>query len=79
MDFDEFVAIMTQQSAEAEDDKEEEMKEIIRIFDIEGKGYISSTDLELVLKRHGSLTEHDFQEMFTKLNPSGDGMIQYQG
>ncbi|ESN95031.1 hypothetical protein HELRODRAFT_146486, partial [Helobdella robusta] len=79
VDFAEFVKIMNQQSLDNETYVTEQIKEVIRAFDMEGKGYISVKDFQFILEQYNSLTQWECSQLVSKLDINRDGKIHYQG
>jgi len=48
IDFDEFLALMTKKTKEAQD--EQELREAFRVFDSKNKGQIETADLKVIFK-----------------------------
>merc|ERR1719325_456328 len=62
VDFKEFVELMIKRESEKE--TIDDLKQVFRVFDKEGNGYISTSEIKFVLTRLGiSLSNEDLQEM----------------
>jgi calmodulin len=61
-------------------DEEEELLETFRVFDRDGNGYITTTELTYVLKNLGeSCNDDDVMEMIRQADGDGDGQVSYEG
>lgn len=77
IDFEEFVNLMNRRSKET--DTEEEVINAFRVFDKDGNGLISSTELRHVMTTIGDrLTEDEVDEMIREADIDGDGFINYE-
>jgi len=60
-------------------DIQAEIAEAFRIFDIDGNGLISPTELQLVMNNLGEkLTEAEIKELIDDADMDGDGQINYE-
>jgi len=51
-----------------------------RVFDKNGDGYISASELRLVMANLGeNMTDDELHEMLREADVDGDGQISYQG
>jgi calmodulin len=77
IDFEEFVVLMNRRSKET--DTEDEVINAFRVFDKEGNGMISSTELRHVMTTLGDqLTDEEVDEMIREADIDGDGYINYE-
>ena len=76
IDFTEFVTLMAKQSQGKE--TEEELLEAFKVFDKDGNGNISATELKTVMHNLGeNLSDADIEEMIREADLDGDGEINY--
>ena len=74
--FDEFVWLMSQDLHD--EDIEDEIRDAFRVFDREGNGFISATDLQDVLGKIGEkLSQEEVDELIGEADIDGDGNIFY--
>ena len=77
VDFDTFLSLI--QTKMKEQDSEGEIRESFRVFDKEGNGRISSSELRHIMTTLGEkLTEDEVDEMLTEAEADGNGMINYE-
>ena len=63
-----------------ETDSEEEIREAFRVFDRDGNGYISASELRHVMTNLGEkLTDDEVDEMIREADIDGDGQVNYEG
>ena len=63
-----------------ESDGEEELREAFRVFDKDGNGFISGSELRHVMTTLGEkLTDDEVDEMIREADLDGDGMVNYEG
>ena len=78
IDFDEFLAMMSKKVRGTESD--DEIKEAFRVFDKDGDGFITSTELRHVMANLGEkLTDDELDEMIGEADEDGDGKVNFQG
>uniref|UniRef100_V9LG86 Calmodulin like 3 n=1 Tax=Callorhinchus milii TaxID=7868 RepID=V9LG86_CALMI len=77
IDFPEFVAIMVRKMNDT--DAEEEFREVFRLFDKDGNGYIGAAELRHVMANLGEkLTDEEIGEMIRAADIDGDGQVSYE-
>lgn len=77
IDFSEFLTMMARKMKDI--DSAEEIKEAFRVFDKDGKGYISTAELRNVMTNLGEkLTDEEVDEMIGEADIDGDGQINYE-
>ena len=77
VDFDTFLSLI--QTKMKEQDNEGEIRESFRVFDKEGNGKISSSELRHIMTTLGEkLTEDEVDEMLNEAGADGNGMINYE-
>ena len=78
IDFPEFLTMMAKKMKET--DSEEELKEAFRVFDKDGNGFISASELRHVMTNLGEkLTDEEVDEMIREADIDGDGQVNYDG
>lgn len=76
IDFPEFLTILARTSKPPA--SEEEIKEAFRVFDKEGDGTVSASEMRHVLTNLGEkLTEDEIDEFIREADDDGDGQIKY--
>ncbi|XP_023343694.1 calmodulin-2/4 isoform X1 [Eurytemora carolleeae] len=76
VDFVEFVELMIKRESEKE--TPEDLKQAFRVFDKDGNGYVSTSELKYVLHRLGVLfTDNELQEMVQEADIDGDQHISF--
>lgn len=59
---------------------ETEIREAFKVFDKEGKGFISATYLRYIMTNLGDkLPDEEVDEMIFEVDKDGDGEIRYEG
>ncbi|XP_059090628.1 calmodulin-A-like [Tigriopus californicus] len=77
INFPEFIGLMMkkQQGSQTVDD----IKQAFRVFDKDGNGYVSSTELKFVMSRLGvNFTDDELQEMVLEADIDGDGQVCFE-
>ena len=78
IDFNEFVVMMVRQARSCH--AVDEIKEAFRVFDKDGDGHITASELRQVMSNLGEkLTDEEIQEMIREADDNGDGQIDYEG
>ena len=78
IDFPEFLTMMARKMRDTEG--EEEIKEAFRVFDKDGNGHISASELRYIMTNLGEkLTDEEVDEMIKEADIDGDGHINYEG
>ena len=76
IDFEEFLTMMRRKMKSS--DTDDEIKEAFKVFDKDGDGYITSSELKSVMKSLGEkLTESEIEEMIREADTDGDGQVNY--
>jgi Ca2+-binding EF-hand superfamily protein len=76
IDFEEFVTLMNRRSKQT--DIEDEIFNAFKVFDKEGNGLISITDLRHLIPLGNQLSEEEIDEMLFENDEDGDGFIVYE-
>ncbi|XP_033763698.1 calmodulin-A-like [Pecten maximus] len=76
IDFPEFLSMMARQVRDGNED--EELVEAFRVFDKDGNGFISASELRHVMLSLGEkLTDEEVDEMIKEADSNGDEQIDY--
>ena len=77
IDFPEFLKMMANKFKE--ESKEEEIREVFRVFDRDGNGFVTPSELRCVLCNIGEkLSDEEIEEMINDADMDGDGSINYE-
>jgi calmodulin len=77
VDFEEFITLMNRRSRET--DIEEDVLNAFKVFDKDGNGLISVTELRHIMMTLGDqLTEEEIDDMLKEADNDGDGYINYE-
>lgn len=77
IDFKEFATLMARKIEDAEE-TEEELIEAFKVFDKDGSGFITASELKQVMIELGEiLTDEEVEEMIREACVDGDGQINY--
>jgi calmodulin len=75
IDFEEFLAMVSQRV-----DYDEELRNAFYLFDKDGSGYISSSELKAAMNNFDeNLTDEEIEEMIREADLDGDGEISFEG
>ncbi|XP_035680773.1 calmodulin-A-like isoform X2 [Branchiostoma floridae] len=76
IDFPEFLMVMARK--QREQDNEKEIREAFRVFDKDGNGFITASELRVVMANLGEkLSDEEVDEMIDEADIDGDGHINY--
>ena len=76
VDFPEFLTLMARKMKDT--DSEKELVEAFRVFDREGTGFITASELAHVMTNLGEkLTNEEVDEMIREADMDGDGRLGY--
>merc|ERR1712150_334668 len=76
VDFTEFVELMIKREAEKE--TPEDLKQAFRVFDKDGNGFVSTSEIKYVLNRIGLIfTDDELIEMVQEADIDGDQHISF--
>ena len=77
IDFEEFVTLMNRRSKET--DTEEVIINAFKVFDIEGNGLLSITDMRhIMINMTENVNEDELDEILINADTDGDGFIKYE-
>ncbi|KAI8508561.1 Calmodulin-3 [Branchiostoma belcheri] len=77
IDFPEFLLVMSKKQQES--DSEKEIREAFRVFDKDGNGFITASELRVVMANLGEkLTDEEVDEMIDEADSDGDGHINFE-
>ena len=77
IDFEEFVTLMNRRSKET--DTEEVIINAFKVFDIEGNGLLSITDMRhIMINMTENVNEDELDEILINADTDGDGYIKYE-
>lgn len=77
IEFPEFLKLMTEKMASS--DPEQDMRDAFKVFDKNGDGVITATELRYVMTNLGEkMTDEEIDEMLREADTDGDGQIDYQ-
>ena len=63
-----------------ETDLQHELRLAFRVFDSDGDGLISASELRRVMTNLGEvMTDEEVEEMMTSADEDGDGQVNYEG
>ena len=78
IDFEEFLTMMAKRTKDW--DEEEEIRQAFSVFDRNGDGLISASELHHVMSNLGEkLTDAEVSEMMREADTDGDGQINFEG
>jgi calmodulin len=78
VDFPEFLTMMSRKLKDIE--SEDELQEAFKIFDKDGNGLISASELRHVMTNLGEkLSDEEVDEMIREADLDGDGQVNYGG
>ncbi|XP_023338566.1 neo-calmodulin [Eurytemora carolleeae] len=76
IDFQEFCGLMVNRDKQKE--TPDDIKQIFRVFDKDGNGYVSSSELKFVMSRlNVHFSDSELQEMVLEADLDGDGQINF--
>ncbi|OWA51419.1 putative Calmodulin [Hypsibius exemplaris] len=77
IDFSEFLTVMVQKTKET--DSEKKIREVFRVFDEDGDGFISVEELcHLMTKLGEKVTDEELEEMIGEADRDGDWQVNYE-
>lgn len=77
IEFAEFLEMMAHKMNDT--DSEEEIREAFKVFDRDGKGFITAVELRRVMTSLGEkLTDEEVDDMIREVDVDGDGQINYE-
>ncbi|XP_022333553.1 neo-calmodulin-like [Crassostrea virginica] len=76
IDFPEFLLMMSKREKDVETD--DDLLEAFRVFDRDGDGHISTTELRMVMLNIGEkMSEEEVENMIKEADEDGDGQVNY--
>ncbi|XP_011413059.3 calmodulin-like [Crassostrea angulata] len=77
IDFPEFLLLMSKREKDEETD--DDLLEAFRVFDRDGDGHISTTELRMVMLNLGEkMSEEEVEHMIEEADEDGDGQVNYE-
>ncbi|KAI8141172.1 hypothetical protein BJV82DRAFT_179078 [Fennellomyces sp. T-0311] len=77
IDFKEFLSMLTRQKNSV--DRNQELAETFKVFDVDGNGVISANELRDVMNSIGEkITQAELEQMIQEADINGDGNINYE-
>ena len=78
IDFDEFLALMSKKTKEAED--EQELREAFRVFDKNNRGVIEAGDLKLIFQTlDPDMSDEEVEQIINDVDEDGSGTVDFEG
>ncbi|CAN0908035.1 Probable calcium-binding protein CML17 [Linum grandiflorum] len=78
VEFSEFLALPAEEEEEKSPYSEEQLKQLFRMFDRDGNGYITAAELAHSMAKLGhALTVEELNGMITEADTDGDGRISF--
>ncbi len=79
VDYDEFISMMAQTKIKPRSDADE-VREIFKVFDIDGDGFINEYEIKMKMQDLGeNLSDDDVKKMIKAADKNGDGLIDMNG
>jgi calmodulin len=79
IDFEEFLVLMSSRKGHHNDDPDRELKDAFKVFDTDGSGSISKSELKQLMKNLGQrLTDEELDAMMGEVDTDGNGEIDFQ-
>lgn len=65
---------------EKDEETDDDLLEAFRVFDRDGDGHISTTELRMVMLNLGEkMSEEEVEHMIEEADEDGDGQVNYEG
>lgn len=65
---------------EKDEETDDDLLEAFRVFDRDGDGHISTTELRMVMLNLGEkMSEEEVEHMIKEADEDGDGQVNYEG
>lgn len=78
IEFNEFLRMMAKRQSEV--DEQKDITDAFKVFDRNGDGFISASELRHVMTTLGEqLSDDEVENMIKEADVDGDGMINYEG
>eukprot|EP01082_Thalassiosira_pseudonana_P007851 g6917.t1 g6917 contig23:1482794-1483706(-) len=79
IDFEEFLILMSSKKGGKNDDPDKELKDAFAVFDADGSGTISRSELKRLMKNLGqTLSDAELDAMMDEVDADGNGEIDFQ-
>ncbi|CAM4858948.1 unnamed protein product [Rotaria socialis] len=77
VDFEEFLALMSKKTKEAEDERE--LREVFRVFDKNSRGVIDVADLKMIFKAlDPDMPDDEVEQIISEVDEDGSGTVDYE-
>jgi calmodulin len=78
IDFTEFLVLMKSRIGDTNLDPDKEFRDAFKVFDIDGSGSISLSELRKLMEKLGqNLSEAEIRDMMVEVDTDGDGEISF--
>ncbi|KAL7480139.1 hypothetical protein ACHAW6_005848, partial [Cyclotella cf. meneghiniana] len=78
IDFQEFLVLMSSKKGNMNDDHDRELREAFKVFDSDGNGSISKSELQRIMSNLGQrLSDAELDDMMEEVDTDGNGEIDF--
>jgi len=78
IDFEEFLVLMASKKSDEKEDPDRELKDAFEVFDTDGNGTISKSELKQLMSNLGqNLTDEELNAMMDEADTDGNGEIDF--